>query len=223
MTDIARNLSQTGRIKSALERIQGLEDELPKLIAGTNGALAQLEQRISQSTEILNAIAQVVDGLAGDGTVSAKVTDNQIKRAQTLADQQKAGIAAALAEGKLAVTDVIGEKSVVVCVETDKDGNTVPPGYMQMEAARIIPAFHDKFIGQKVGGTVDTPNGGKLTITELYDFVAQPPVAANADTPTTDAPAATPATDVAVDAAPAADAPAAPAADATTTPTPVQA
>lgn len=208
MSSISGQLSVKNRVKSALERIESIEGDLPKLVAGVNNGFANLEQRLNEFTEILNAISQLV----GEKTVGDQVTSNRIARAEAMAQAQKEGLEKALAEGKVTVAEAAGEKTVIVGKEFDKDGNLIPPGRIQMEFRQIVPSFKEKFTGIKVGGTVETPNGGKIEVVELYDIADPPPEAANADAP------ADVATDAA-DAAPAAAAPATAAVAADATPT----
>jgi hypothetical protein len=198
---LASQLSVKKRILSATQRLEALEKEVPKIVAGVNNGFTNLEARVNEIQEYVNALAQLV----GEAEVSAKIRENQIARAEAAANAQKEGLEKAITDGRVVTADTTGEKSVIVCKETDKDGNLIPPGRVQMEFRQIIPTFKEKFLGTKVGAKVATPNGGSLEIVEIYDLVdVPPPQAANADvapasTPGDDAPA-TPAADVPTDA-----------------------
>jgi hypothetical protein len=203
-------LSIKKRIKSATERLEAIEGEVPRLIAGVNNGFSNLETRLNEMTEILNAIAQ----LHGEAEVSAKVAENRIERAVQAAQRQKEGLEKAIIDGRVVVTDTVGPKSVVVCKETDKDGNATTPGRVQLEFGQIRPEFQEKFLGKGTGVKVEAPNGNILEVVEVYNLVDPPPQAANSDA------APTPAADAS---APAADVTDAPPADAAATQPPAQA
>jgi hypothetical protein len=186
-------LSIKKRVKSATERIEAIEAEVPRLIAGVNNGFSNLETRLNEITEILNAISQ----LHGETEVSAKVAENRVARAEQVANSHKEGLEKAVADGRVVTAAVIGPKSVVVCKETDKDGNATSPGRVQLEFAQIRPNFQEKFLGSATGVKVEAPNGNILEVVEIYDPVDPPPQAANSD--------AAPAADAAAPVAPAAD------------------
>jgi hypothetical protein len=200
------------RVKSALERLDQLESDVPRLIAGVNNGFSNLEGRLNEFTEILNALSQ----LTGETAVSAKIAENRIARAEALAQQQEEGLKKAITDGRVVAVAAVTEQSVIVGSKSDKDGKLeVANGRVQMEFAQIIPAFKSKFLGAVVGAKVETPDGGTIEVKEIYDLVPQkeaPPADAAPADIATDAAAAAPATT----AAPAA----APAVDASTTPAP---
>jgi hypothetical protein len=218
MSDTAK-LSDRKRIRSALERIESLEMDVPRLVSGVNQGFSALENRLRTIDQNLGAVIELI----GQDAVSQKVQENLIKQAEQLSAAQAEGLAKALKDGRVVIVETIGEKSVIVAKKTDKDGNIEPgTGRQQMEFKQIIPSFKEKFLGAKVGLVVETPDGGKLEVTEVYDLVDPPPAPANTDAapaadaaaaPATDAAAATPAADASAPAAEAAAA--APAADAT--------
>lgn len=175
----AGNISQRARIKSALERIEALEQEFPRIIGGVNNGFMNVEGRLNETTEIMNAMAELI----GQDSVAAKVAENRTKRAEATAAAQTEGLAKALADGKVAKVETISEKTIIIAKAFDKDGNLEVPGRIQMDFGQVKPEFREQFLGKSVGAILDTPVGGKLEVTELYEVVAPPPPAANTDAP----------------------------------------
>jgi hypothetical protein len=193
MSNTTPKMGERARIRSALERIETLETEVPRIVAGVNNGFVNVEQRLNENTEIMNAIAELV----GQDSVAAKVAENRLKRAEAAAQMQADGLAKALVDGHVTMVTTIGEKTIIVGKSFDKDGNIEPPGRVQMDYGKVKPEFKEQFLGKPVGTIIDTPTGGKLEVTELYEIVPPAPPAEN-----TDAPAPVAAAAVAADATP---------------------
>jgi hypothetical protein len=131
------------------------------------GHLMQLDQRISAMEEIMSATTLVV----GQEQVSDMVKSRRVEKADARSAAEKAALDVALGEGKVVKTETIGEKSIVVGREKDKDGNDLPPGRVQLLFGQFLPEFQPQLLGKGVGTTVDTPIGGKFEVTEVYDIV----------------------------------------------------
>lgn len=175
---LSSQISKSKQLKSALERLDDLEIGIPNILSQVNIGFNQVNGRLNESTEILNAISQ----LFGQDLVTQKVNDNRVKAAEEKAEQQRQGVAKALADGAIIPAEVVGEKTVIVTEVKDKDGNVEPPGRLQMESPQLSPQFKPLFMGKGVGTVIPAPAGGTLTIKELYEFVPAPPEAANTDT-----------------------------------------
>lgn len=216
MSDIGRSISRGQQIRTISERVQDMEMRIPMFLAQANSSLNNLAGRLGENAEILNALVE----LFGQDIVSQRVNENRLKRATEQAEEQKAGIAEGVKKGLLVPATVVGEKTLIVTEVKDKDGNVEPPGRLQMEAAKLTPAFRPLFEGKGVGTVVPAPAGGTLTITDLYDAVDPPPAAANTDAQ--QAPTVAPAADASATAAPTDTtlgvSPSAPSADAATAP-----
>ena len=172
-------LSQKKQVKSALERIGELEGVLPQIIAGFNQALMQLEQRLGEFGEAIDALVELA---GGKDLVDSVIQSHRVARAT-------ANLNAALARGDLVKVEAVSEKSVIVGREFDKDGNLVPPGRVQLSFRGFKPEFREKLLGKGVGFVFDigaelaettgTPAGetvtGKFEVSEVYDRVEKAP------------------------------------------------
>lgn len=165
---IERQLSQRKQVKSALERIETLEQTLPQITAGINGAFQQVEGKFAELAEILDALVD----LTGKEQVDSQLKETRERKAQEAVEEAKAAIAAAVEAGRLQAAASIGGQTIVVGKESDKDGNVAAPGRIQLNMAQIKPEFQEKLLGQAPGFSFDLPTGGKFEVTEAYDFVA---------------------------------------------------
>ncbi len=182
--NLQRNLSQRKQVRSALERIDGLEQELPRIVLAINEALEGAGQRVGQLANIVEAVVE----LFGADTVDAKIKEIADRKITANLERAKQALADGLEKGDLLKADAIGEKALVVGRELDKDGNVVFPGRVQLTFAGIKPEFQEKLKGQGVGTIIETPAGGKFEVLEVYDVVEKAPPAAEAAP--TEAPAA---------------------------------
>lgn len=170
-----RQLSQRKQVKSALERIQFIEEELPRIVMGVNEALTGANQQQQRLAAIIEAMAELV----GNDAVDAKIKEiSERKALQRLEDAKKA-LDAGLVSGDIVKADVVGEKSLLVGRETDTEGKDVFPGRVQLTFAGIKPEFQEKLKGQGVGTQIDTGTG-KFEVLEVYDVIEKqvfdPPV-----------------------------------------------
>lgn len=159
--------------KDALGRIQSLEESIPQIIQGVNGAFGQMNQQLGGIQETLEAIV----GLMGKDAVESAIEDLRVKRAAEQAEAQKAAVAEAVKAGSLVPAKVIGEQTLVIGTECDKDGKVVGNGRVQLPLQSIKPEFKEKLLGKEIGVTFDLPAGGKFTATEIYDAVEKAPEA----------------------------------------------
>lgn len=201
---VNRQISQNQQkkaVRSALDRIESLEKDLIGLVNGINQVVGPLAQKMP----VLEEIVQALVGQVGQEQVDSAIQAARTKRAQEASDASKAMLEEAIKAGSVVPTDKVTEKSVLVGEESDKDGNVIHPGRVQLTYDTIKPEFKTQLLGQEAGFSVDTPAGGKFKVTEVYNMVDKAP-----DAPPADAvPAAAPADSNPVPVA--TDAPAAPA------------
>jgi hypothetical protein len=167
MSNVMQRQSHRKQVKSALERIDVLEETLPQVVAGVNQALNQQGQRMEQLASILEAVVE----LLGTSTVDAKIKEISDKKTLQNLERAKKALEDALAKGEVVKTDKISEKSLVVGREVDKDGNPVFPGRVQLAYHSIKTEFQEKLKGNGVGFVVETANGSKFEVLEVYDVV----------------------------------------------------
>ena len=171
MTNTPPKQGVRARERNALERIAALEGDLSGLMSGVQSAITELEKRILGASEVIDAVVRIV----GQDTVEAAVLAARDERAATQATQAKEGLEKALAAGQLVPGTTIGDNSVIVGVENDKDGAPIKPGYIQLSMAGVKPEFKEKMLGQVAGFKFDTVDGNTFTVNAVYE--AAPPKA----------------------------------------------
>lgn len=160
------NLSLRQKTRSALDRIDAVESTINELVSSLNGVIQQLNARLADMSEKLQAVTDVV---GVENVTKALDALAQAKAEKQLASAKEA-LNDALTKGHLVPAATIGENSLVVGREFDKDGNLIPPGRIQLTFSGIKAEFQEKLKGQGFGFTVDTPTGGKFEVLEVYDF-----------------------------------------------------
>lgn len=159
------------KTKDALSRITDLEELIPAISNAVNKSLQQVDQHLGNFNDSLEAVIALV----GAEAVANKRAELQAaKIAQQLEDQKNA-VAEAVKVGTLVVVPAITEKSLVIGVETNKDGSVAGTGRVQLPLQGIKPEFKEQLLGKAVGASFDLPTGGKFTCTEFYDVVEQLP------------------------------------------------
>lgn len=161
------HLSLRQKTRSALDRIDAVESTINELVSSLNNVIQQINSRLSDTTEKLQALTDVV----GVDKVNDAMRTLALAKAEKQAAAAKEALDDALAKGQLVAGSVIGENSLVVGREFDRDGNVIPPGRIQLTFGGIKSEFQEQLRGQGFGFTVETPLGGKFEVLEVYDFV----------------------------------------------------
>lgn len=161
------NMSLRQKTRSALDRIDAVESTINELVSSLNNVIQQLNARLSDTAEKLQALTDVV----GPEKVSEAMRALVLAKAEKQAAAAKEALDDAIGKGQLVAATVIGENSLVVGREFDKDGNLIPPGRIQLTFGGIKSEFQEQLRGQGFGFTVETPVGGKFEVLEVYDFV----------------------------------------------------
>lgn len=171
-----RQMSLRKKAASAMERLDVVEAQvddmqktLPQLAIGMNDAVNRLSGQFNDHNETLDALI----GLVGVNAVQAAIQEARLNRMKTAAETTKANITKAVADGKLAKADKIGEKTLIVGRETKADGTEIPPGYAAMSFSQVKKDYKEKFLGQAAGFVFDTEAGGKFEVQELYEAVPE--------------------------------------------------
>jgi hypothetical protein len=155
------------KTKDALARITELEEMIPAISNAVNKSLQQVDQHLGNFNDTLEAVT----ALLGVEQVSAKKAELLAARVVQQVENQKNAVAEAVKGGSLLVTGAVTEKSLVIGVETDKDGNVAGSGRVQLPMQGIKPEFQAQLLGKSVGASFDLPTGGKFTCTEIYVVV----------------------------------------------------
>jgi DNA-binding transcriptional regulator of glucitol operon len=119
----------------------------------------------------LEEINEALVNLSGRPQVEEEVKRLHIERVEARSAIEAKALDAALNSGKIKEVETIGELSVIVGSEVDKDGNKLYPSRVQMLFATLKKEYQDALRGAKRGDVVETPFGSKFTVTVVYDIV----------------------------------------------------
>lgn len=159
------NPSLRQRTKNALERIDGLEQQMVKLIEGLNTAFDQINRKLGTLEDSLEAVVTIL----GVETVAQSITEIRLKRAEDAATQEKEKIKALVEAGIYATAETVSDKSIVVGRESDAEGKISPPGFVKADFRDIKPELKEKFLGQTVGFKLETSPGQTFELLEIYE------------------------------------------------------
>lgn len=135
--------------KTALERIQALEDGMSTFAGQVSQLLNQHQQALSQVSSLLVAVSN----LLGPEKVTEEMERVRLAQLGESAKRVQADIEAKLAEGKLLAQDQVDEDSIVAFEET-VDGVVSPPGFASNHYRDFLPEFREMFLGASVGSVV---------------------------------------------------------------------
>ena len=175
---IDRQMSMRAKTKDALGRIQTLEETIPQIVQGVNQAFGEMNAGLSAAQERLEAVVKML----GTEQVEATIQETRVARAAAQAEAQKDAVAEAVKGGKLLAVDKIGEQSLVVGTEFDKENKAVGSGRVQLPFAGIKPEFRDQLLGKGTGASFDLPEG-KFVVNEIYDPAPEAPAPTEAPAP----------------------------------------
>jgi hypothetical protein len=183
MSSLASQVSQRQKVRTALERLDGLEGDFQTVTAQFNNAVSVLQNQLSGITEIVDAVIRHV----GVDTVTALVVAERENKAKLRAQQSAEQVAKLVEQGVLVAADTIGNDSFIIGYETDKSNAPVnTTGRVQLQFSQIALEYQDKLRNATVGFKLDTDTG-TFEVKEIYNIVQ---AAANAAAEAMDAAAA---------------------------------
>lgn len=155
----------------ALERVEKLEAFRNDVLQAMRQTFGIVDTRLQNTEDVVNALIILV----GKEDVEKKVQELQIERLEAKAGTEKAALDAAVTANQVVVADVIGDRSVIVGSEVDKDGKQLYPSRVQLLFPTVKDDYKERLRGAKAGDVIETPVGSKFTILEVYDIVLNPP------------------------------------------------
>jgi len=151
-----------------LGRMKALEESME-----TNSR--RYENSVASILELISAVIKSV-GPDFQNTVESSLKATRLEAAVNKAKEEEKVVADLVAKGKLVVVDTIGPKTIVIAKETDKNGNLVNAGRIQVQFEQFFPEVQPKMLGQKVGFVYENPaEGQKYEIKEIYGFAPEAP------------------------------------------------
>lgn len=157
------------RLEDAEARLEQLERALAQVMKGTDSRLNNTAAAINGLSDVVTAITDHV----GRGVIEGIVEEKQRERDQEQADKERNALEEAINDGYVTATDVIGDNSLIVGQEMLPNGKYLGVGYQQVAFSNLDEKYKEMLRGKGVGEVVQTPTGGKFTVTEVYNVDAE--------------------------------------------------
>lgn len=160
-----RQLSQRGKVKSLLERMEAIENAHDLMAQQISQVFSNQNQRMANLGNLIEAIVELT---GGPEVVDAKMAEISDRRAVEESKKAKEALEKGIADGQVEAIDAAGPRTLIVGKEKDKDGETVVPGRVQILYESVLKEYQEKLLGQKVGFTFTTKSGGTFEVLEIY-------------------------------------------------------
>jgi len=169
--------AENDKPKSLVERLSDLE----KLANGLAGYIENdVDKRVAQVTgamrnmvEVINALI-TVSGPDFDAKVQEQIQLARDKRTAEAVEREKKMLEDLKSKGILEPLTTLESNCIVVGRELDKDGNPIPPGYVQVRFDQFTPQAQEQMLGKATGFILDL-NGSRFEVQEAFRMVTPKP------------------------------------------------
>lgn len=155
------------RSTGALARTEALEKGQQQIMMAVRQTFGLVDAKLGE----LSLTTRALINLFGAEQIEAEAKRIQIEDIENKSTQEQVAFAAALKEGKVVPSTVVGEKTVIIGSEVDEAGVQLHPVRVQLLYATTNPEFQPQLLGKVVGDVIDTPLKTRFTINELFDIV----------------------------------------------------
>jgi len=152
-------------------KVASMEKTVMALAQGVNQAFIEINGTISHIQAVLDATTEEV----GTDVIQARLDAKELAERRSYAEQVKAKVKELEVNGKIAKADTIEEGVTVVGVEKDKEGNVLPPEYVQFAMDPKMQGYDNVkgLLGLGVGARTEIPPDGTfIEVTAIYKPVA---------------------------------------------------
>jgi hypothetical protein len=152
---------------NVVQRTDRLEKAHNTFVSEVVGSFGRIDSKFAEHSELFASIIEIL----GQDAVLAKLNERQANRDREQAEKSSALVKAAVEKGDLKPVDVIGEKTLIVGKDLDKEGKTIGPGRVQVAFGDLKPDFKAKLLGGKVGTSVVTTEDEKEGVTQTFEVM----------------------------------------------------
>jgi hypothetical protein len=167
MSTTIDTLSNSRRIKNAMERLDDLEKAVTMVMSLIDRELGTLVTQVNALSEVINAITDVV----GMSAVQAVLS----KKAEEKRNAEQKQIDEALAAGKIIKADKVGSNSIISYEEKDANGQVRIPGKFFKNVATLAPDAQALLKDQLEGFEAGIGNGATMKVLEIWDIAPAAP------------------------------------------------
>jgi hypothetical protein len=177
--NVSKELSSSQRINKLGQEVEHFQTVLQVTITQTDAALKNAYDQLGRLGEAINTQAAVINALVehngGEEAIKEIMDRQQRESATQLAEQQRATLQTAAAEGRVERIEAVDERSIIEGVEFDETGVAVHPGYWQFIFPKIVESLKKEMLDKKVGERVPTAKEGRVfEITGIWRLVPAP-------------------------------------------------
>ncbi len=162
-------LSNTRRIKNAMERLDDLEKAVTMVMSLIDRELGTMVTQVNSLSEVINALTDVV----GMDKVQAVLT----KKAEDKRDAEQKQIDEHLAAGRIVKADKVGPNSIISYEERDATGMVRIPGKFFKNVGTLANDAKNLLRDQLEGFEAGIGNGAVMKVLEIWDIVPPAPPA----------------------------------------------
>ena len=148
-------------------RVTSMEKTIMAIAQSVNQALSELNDTLAHVQAVLDATTSEV----GKDVIQARLDATALAQRRADVEHVKTKLTELEVNGKIAQTDVVEDGVTVVGREVDKDGNVLPPEYVQfsMDPNAEWYANVKGLLGKGVGARTEIPSDGTfIEVTALY-------------------------------------------------------
>lgn len=162
--------------RTATQRIEDLETSLVGLYSVTNN----MARDLVMLKEALGLLGKKSDAIVKAVNIGGEITDQRLSELmiESNVEEMKKTVEAALAEGKLSVSESAGESAYLVVRQVDAEGKVINRR-LQFGLAAVPEQIKEKFKDAKAGDVLDLGDSIKTEVLEVYTI--NPP--SNPDAP----------------------------------------
>lgn len=171
-------MSLRQRTKDTATKVEDFQKDLVTIVNAVNEVFGKFQAQMEAQKELLNTLV----ALAGPEVVQTKLVARKVERDQKAVVEAVAAVDLLKSKNVLLVAPLVTEDSFIIAKEWDKDGNLKTPGRVQVAFNDLLPDFKGKLSSAVVGDSVETPDGGKFEIVEIYSIDQEAAKAAQIDT-----------------------------------------
>ena len=168
---LSRSLKPKTHHETPLQRIDALEKRLKSVVLQFQDAITKVNQMVQTHGRLIGALTT----MQGEDKVFALAEEQTVASLEAESASAQAVVAGHVETGKLKAVATVSPRSVVVTTESDATGKRLAPGKIVMPFGSYDDASQSVLLGREIGDVVETSEGHRLTVLEIYEFV--PPTA----------------------------------------------
>lgn len=167
MVDSIHSSVGSRKLAELQARVTSMEKTIMAIAQSVNQAVSELGDTLTHVQAVLDATTSEV----GKDVIQARLDATALEQRRADVERAKAKLRELEVNGKIVKTDTVEEGVIVVGREVDKDGNLLPPEYVQFNMDPDVEWYENvkSLLGKGVGARTEIPPDGTFVeVTALY-------------------------------------------------------